>query len=99
MSNSSSQRLIWRPGRAGVAHLVERDIAKVEAAGSKSVSRSKFVLTRGIPPYSNDGDLVELWGWTDTYSSDGYSAARCRRRTTSPQETTHCGLQCGPSGA
>ena len=28
--------------RAGVAHLVERDLAKVEVAGSKPVSRSTF---------------------------------------------------------
>src|ERR1700726_3683433 len=31
-------------GRAGVAHLVERDLAKVEVAGSKPVSRSTFDL-------------------------------------------------------
>jgi hypothetical protein len=30
--------------RAGVAHLVERDLAKVEVAGSKPVSRSNFTL-------------------------------------------------------
>jgi hypothetical protein len=30
--------------RAGVAHLVERDLAKVEVAGSKPVSRSSFGL-------------------------------------------------------
>jgi hypothetical protein len=31
--------------RAGVAHLVERDLAKVEVAGSKPVSRSNSVLS------------------------------------------------------
>src|SRR5713226_3437785 len=45
----SRRRAVWRlpgPGydfssaRAGVAHLVERDLAKVEVAGSKPVSRS-----------------------------------------------------------
>src|SRR5260370_35133799 len=45
----SPRRAVWRlpgPGydfssaRAGVAHLVERDLAKVEVAGSKPVSRS-----------------------------------------------------------
>jgi hypothetical protein len=30
--------------RAGVAHLVERDLAKVEVAGSKPVSRSTFSI-------------------------------------------------------
>ena len=47
----SRRRAVWRlpgPGydfssaRAGVAHLVERDLAKVEVAGSKPVSRSSF---------------------------------------------------------
>jgi hypothetical protein len=33
-------------GRAGVAHLVERDLAKVEVAGSKPVSRSSFPTRR-----------------------------------------------------
>src|SRR5260370_8617549 len=49
----SRRRAVWRlpgPGydfssaRAGVAHLVERDLAKVEVAGSKPVSRSSFTL-------------------------------------------------------
>ena len=51
--NVSRRRAVWRlpgPGydfssaRAGVAHLVERDLAKVEVAGSKPVSRSSFTL-------------------------------------------------------
>ena len=33
---------------AGVAHLVERDLAKVEVAGSSPVSRSIHVPTMGI---------------------------------------------------
>src|ERR1700694_2175269 len=54
---------VWRPhepgydfssARAGVAHLVERDLAKVEVAGSKPVSRSNspfasLRLVRGRP--------------------------------------------------
>src|SRR5207302_295504 len=32
--------------RAGVAHLVERDLAKVEVAGSKPVSRSSTNLSK-----------------------------------------------------
>src|SRR5438309_2776424 len=48
------QRVVWplvvpgydfSAGRAGVAHLVERDLAKVEVAGSKPVSRSTSHLT------------------------------------------------------
>ena len=39
----------WTSARAGVAHLVERDLAKVEVAGSKPVSRSTFPI-RNRPP-------------------------------------------------
>ena len=56
-------------GRAGVAHLVERDLAKVEVAGSKPVSRSNFpiridkvstVLTPTLTPTGELDGRVEV---------------------------------------
>ena len=40
----------WKAGQhARVAQLVERDLAKVEAAGSSPVSRSYFLHEKDIP--------------------------------------------------
>ena len=42
VEESRSQEMPKQPGNAGVAQLVERNLAKVEVASSSLVSRSKF---------------------------------------------------------
>src|ERR1700687_681590 len=62
---------VWRPhepgydfssARAGVAHLGERDLAQVEVAGSKPVSRSIFTLAALEFALAGDGATSDLSG-------------------------------------
>ena len=54
---------------AGIAQLVERNLAKVEVAGSNPVSRSKPVETPVLPGFSFCGKEKSLAEWQSGYAA------------------------------
>src|SRR4029077_14581286 len=70
--------------RAGVAHLVERDLAKVEVAGSKPVSRSNSTsLTLGLV-VAGDGTTLD---WSGAYGAGCAPASLSLRSSWLSRET------------
>ena len=63
-------RLFLHPQNAKVAQLVERDLAKVEVAGSNPVFRSKLESTSGAFKFYRDAWVVELVDTQDLKSCE-----------------------------
>src|ERR1700694_4408086 len=96
---------VWRPhepgydfssARAGVAHLVERDLAKVEVAGSKPVSRSNspfasLRLVRGRPLLVCRAPLAPV------ALQLAFRFAQARSRETSVDLSGAAGARCAPT--
>ena len=78
-------RLIYNArSRAGIAQLVERNLAKVEVAGSNPVSRSSPFAASALSPLSKPMKSAQkMYGWVTEWLCSGLQS-RVRRFDSDP---------------